>query len=432
MPKKTFIYALYDPREPEEIRYIGKANNPRARLNSHISESLRIETPIWKADWIRTLISDGLKPEMKVLEEVSYDISIEWEDREVYYIAYYFSKGHRLENSTLGGSDNYNLPVIRERHRLWHINKNLYTKYKLDEAIMATRSNCLTPEKAWKLRKDFYENRLEYVESEINLRISSHHINTARFLKLGGRTCPECGLSIENDIWLNNKHLFIDSQIKPEEYTPERVNGDKIISCNCIKDGMTYLRFPCHYYDRIRSYYKSPDRITGNGSAENSSYLKNRYFDPMRLQCPTDNDFKNFEKIKIRSFKILLVDDYPDRLFDAKRLLSDYGHYVELARNGAKTIDKLRRSVFDVVLMTLRMSEMDGTELTHLIRETEVKTLLRTPVVAMIDPRFEYGWEQILSTKFDGHIPSPIQIDLLHMEFVKIFGNQRVAGVGPS
>jgi hypothetical protein len=56
------------------------------------------------------------------------------------------------------------------------------------------------------------------------------------------------------------------------------------------------------------------------------------------------------------------------------------------------------------------------------------KASSRTPVIVMIDPRFEYGWEQILSTKFDGHIPCPVQIDLLHMELAKIIKNVSLPG----
>lgn len=34
----TFIYSLKDPRT-NEIKYVGKSNNPKNRLNRHIRES---------------------------------------------------------------------------------------------------------------------------------------------------------------------------------------------------------------------------------------------------------------------------------------------------------------------------------------------------------------------------------------------------------
>ena len=70
------IYGLYDPRDGE-LRYVGKANDAKKRLVSHIRDSRHRKTPVYC--WIRKLQSMNLAPEMRVIEAVAAD---RWEDAE--------------------------------------------------------------------------------------------------------------------------------------------------------------------------------------------------------------------------------------------------------------------------------------------------------------------------------------------------------------
>ena len=96
--KNTFIYALCDP-ETEEIRYIGKANSIRRRYSDHINEC-KTSKISHKISWIKSLLSKGKKPLIKILDEVPQD---DWKIWEVYYIELYKSKGANLTNLTEGG-----------------------------------------------------------------------------------------------------------------------------------------------------------------------------------------------------------------------------------------------------------------------------------------------------------------------------------------
>jgi hypothetical protein len=60
----TEIYALVDPRDGD-IRYIGKANNAAKRLKTHLLDSRRRDTPVYR--WIRKLASMELAPAVRVL-----------------------------------------------------------------------------------------------------------------------------------------------------------------------------------------------------------------------------------------------------------------------------------------------------------------------------------------------------------------------------
>ena len=115
MTKRTYIYGLYDPRELvdgeiENIRYIGKADNPLFRLRSHISAAKNDgkEIPIHR--WIRKLIKNGVRPEMLVLLRPLTDYH---EGTEQHVIDVFRNDGHDLLNAAEGGIGGLNLGIVK-------------------------------------------------------------------------------------------------------------------------------------------------------------------------------------------------------------------------------------------------------------------------------------------------------------------------------
>jgi len=100
----TYIYGLYDPREPDIYRYIGKANDPLKRLQQHIKDACQLCVP--KDNWIYSLLRMGVSPEIKVIEEVRYRYDFEWGDREIFHINEAAKLG-RIYNSAAGGEDRF-------------------------------------------------------------------------------------------------------------------------------------------------------------------------------------------------------------------------------------------------------------------------------------------------------------------------------------
>lgn len=107
----TFIYRLRDP-ETQEIRYIGKANDPDHRLRKHIEGCKRAKSR--KNSWIISLVNKGLRPVLEIIEKVSVDC---WEERECYWIAYYRAQGMSLTNGTDGGDGSKGLNLTEEQRR---------------------------------------------------------------------------------------------------------------------------------------------------------------------------------------------------------------------------------------------------------------------------------------------------------------------------
>ena len=95
--KLTFIYALVDPRT-RAIRYVGKANDPKKRLTSHINSDKECNSR--KRRWIEELSLEGLIPEIQIVEECSARV---WREREIFWIAEMRRRGHELTNTADGG-----------------------------------------------------------------------------------------------------------------------------------------------------------------------------------------------------------------------------------------------------------------------------------------------------------------------------------------
>ena len=56
---KTYIYILQDPIT-QEVRYVGKSNNPKRRYTSHLCDKPKVK--YYSYYWIQSLLKKGLKP----------------------------------------------------------------------------------------------------------------------------------------------------------------------------------------------------------------------------------------------------------------------------------------------------------------------------------------------------------------------------------
>lgn len=108
----TKIYTLKHP-ETQEIRYVGKTvQQLKYRLATHISRSKKYRYAYVNC-WIYSLLQEGKKPVIELIEEVEDSI---WEEREIYWIQYYSSRT-RLTNFQLGGGHSNVGKELKEEHR---------------------------------------------------------------------------------------------------------------------------------------------------------------------------------------------------------------------------------------------------------------------------------------------------------------------------
>ena len=89
-PGVTSIYALVDPRT-EAVRYVGRSDNLELRYKRHCL----YPSPSRKGQWVKELRVEGLRPQLRVLEEVAREVA---EAREVHWITVFLQEGANLTN----------------------------------------------------------------------------------------------------------------------------------------------------------------------------------------------------------------------------------------------------------------------------------------------------------------------------------------------
>ena len=76
-----------------------------------------------------------------------------------------------------------------------------------------------------------------------------------------------------------------------------------------------------------------------------------------------------YPKVGKMSAKVLIVEDDPGHLNMLDTLVHGWGYATELAEDGSIAIQKIKQKPFDVVLMDMRMAEIDGLEALQEIKQ---------------------------------------------------------------
>jgi signal transduction histidine kinase/ActR/RegA family two-component response regulator/HPt (histidine-containing phosphotransfer) domain-containing protein len=115
---------------------------------------------------------------------------------------------------------------------------------------------------------------------------------------------------------------------------------------------------------------------------------------------------------------LLVVDDILMNRDIAGAILSAAGHEVTAVESGAEAIEAVAAKDFDVVLMDVRMPEMDGLEATRRIRALEGPRG-RVPILALTAQAFTDQIAQCRAAGMDGHLVKPFDADALLASVVR-------------
>lgn len=102
--RKIYIYTLSHP-VTSEVKYVGKSVNPSNRYTQHIIDAKNNKSKSYKSNWIRSLLSNNLQPEIHIIDELEDN---NWKWLEEYWIAQMRTWGFKLTNMTDGGDGNNN------------------------------------------------------------------------------------------------------------------------------------------------------------------------------------------------------------------------------------------------------------------------------------------------------------------------------------
>ena len=100
MCQVCYIYGLFDVRDPDSIRYVGKSVQPRIRMNHHLSDASRFRGCNHRVNWINSVINRGSSIGMICIKCVDEAESCRVECE---IIAQYKAAGASLVNGTNGG-----------------------------------------------------------------------------------------------------------------------------------------------------------------------------------------------------------------------------------------------------------------------------------------------------------------------------------------
>jgi two-component system sensor histidine kinase/response regulator len=117
------------------------------------------------------------------------------------------------------------------------------------------------------------------------------------------------------------------------------------------------------------------------------------------------------EQEKLLSFLVAEDNVVNQRLI--ARLLEKRGHNVVLVQNGREVLETLAQRTFDIVLMDGQMPEMDGFEVTKLIRRKEKATGTHLPIIALTAHAMAGDKERCLAAGMDGYVSKPLKLEEL-------------------
>jgi len=109
--------------------------------------------------------------------------------------------------------------------------------------------------------------------------------------------------------------------------------------------------------------------------------------------------------------KILVVDDNVDFCQNMADILELKGYEVVTAYDGAKALELVKQSDFDVVLMDIMMPNIDGYTACNIIKKNQATTAV--PVIMLTGVRHELNKKLAEKIGADGYITKPVATDLL-------------------
>jgi signal transduction histidine kinase/ActR/RegA family two-component response regulator len=111
--------------------------------------------------------------------------------------------------------------------------------------------------------------------------------------------------------------------------------------------------------------------------------------------------------------RILVAEDNVINQRLACKQLEKLGHSVTIAATGSRALHLIENESFDLVLMDVQMPDMDGLEVTALIREKEARTGAHLPVIAVTAHALDGYEETCRAAGMDGYVSKPIKMNLL-------------------
>lgn len=121
-----------------------------------------------------------------------------------------------------------------------------------------------------------------------------------------------------------------------------------------------------------------------------------------------------FGESRLKTSRILIVEDDKSNQMFIERLLNQLGYTnIDLAADGFKAIKMFETNIYQVILMDIQLPEIDGMDVTRVIREKEKRTGKHIPIIALTAYALNGDKEKFLAKGMDAYVSKPVDIRLL-------------------
>jgi CheY-like chemotaxis protein len=127
------------------------------------------------------------------------------------------------------------------------------------------------------------------------------------------------------------------------------------------------------------------------------------------------------------SLRILLADDNPVNCRIAVLMLSKDGHRIDVVDDGARAVEALRTTDYDLVLMDVQMPGVDGLEATRRIRRLPTARA-GVPVIAITANAMAGDEERCRAAGMNDYVTKPIDRARLLSKVVEWGRNAAASG----
>ena len=122
-----------------------------------------------------------------------------------------------------------------------------------------------------------------------------------------------------------------------------------------------------------------------------------------------------------RSLHILVAEDSRLNQIYILDILESAGHTAVVAENGKEALQKLTTDNFDLVLMDIRMPEMDGLEAIRIIRNEPPESIdPNIPVIALTAHALKEEVEKHMHEGFTAYLTKPVDLQELNKTFLNV------------
>jgi len=133
-------------------------------------------------------------------------------------------------------------------------------------------------------------------------------------------------------------------------------------------------------------------------------------------------DDEDVISVDAKDVTIMIVEDNQINMKLAVHLLQKKSLNIITAENGKIAIEKFKNEKIDFIFMDCQMPEMDGYEATKQIRELELNSNKRVPIVALTAYAMKGDREKILATGMDDYVSKPIDLNSFYGALEKYIG----------